>query len=254
MAHISLDVSKIKAITLDLDDTLWPIWPAIERAEKALAAWLLPQAPVAAAVFTSPERRLALRQQVLQSISTHAHDLSAIRRESIRLALHQAGEPTVLADPAFDVFFAERMRVEFYEDALPALRFLAERYPIVAVSNGNADVHQVGVGEFFTASVSAQVFGLGKPDPRIFHEAARLVNLAPEQVLHVGDDSALDVLGALGAGMQTVWVNRGAQAWPHGDPFQLPSHHPPHHQRPHATVADLYELCALLTTKARAAK
>ncbi|TAG35631.1 MAG: HAD family hydrolase, partial [Polaromonas sp.] len=26
----------VKAITLDLDDTLWPVWPAIERAEKAL--------------------------------------------------------------------------------------------------------------------------------------------------------------------------------------------------------------------------
>lgn len=33
--------------------------------------------------------------------------------------------------------------------------------------------------------------------------------LAPQQVLHVGDDAALDVLGALSAGMQAVWLNRG---------------------------------------------
>jgi hypothetical protein len=26
-----LDVSRIRAITLDLDDTLWPIWPTIAR-------------------------------------------------------------------------------------------------------------------------------------------------------------------------------------------------------------------------------
>ena len=35
-----LDPGKIKAISIDLDDTLWPIWPVIERAEKALHDWL----------------------------------------------------------------------------------------------------------------------------------------------------------------------------------------------------------------------
>ena len=35
-----LDIKTIKAVTLDLDDTLWPVWPAIERAEKALENWL----------------------------------------------------------------------------------------------------------------------------------------------------------------------------------------------------------------------
>ena len=31
-----LELSRIRAITLDLDDTLWPIWPTIERAERVL--------------------------------------------------------------------------------------------------------------------------------------------------------------------------------------------------------------------------
>ena len=35
-----LDRLKVKAITLDLDDTLWPIWPTIARAEAALQDWL----------------------------------------------------------------------------------------------------------------------------------------------------------------------------------------------------------------------
>ena len=46
-----LDTTRIQAITLDLDDTLWPIWPTIQRAEQALAAWLAERAPGAAAVF-----------------------------------------------------------------------------------------------------------------------------------------------------------------------------------------------------------
>ena len=35
-----LNISKIKAISLDLDDTLWPIGPVIVRAEAVLADWL----------------------------------------------------------------------------------------------------------------------------------------------------------------------------------------------------------------------
>ena len=67
----------------------------------------------------------ALRQQVERDRPDFQHDLSAMRRESIRLALAQAGEDTGLADEAFEVFFAERQRVELYPDALPALERLA---------------------------------------------------------------------------------------------------------------------------------
>jgi FMN phosphatase YigB (HAD superfamily) len=31
-----IDFLKIKAISFDLDDTLWPVWPTIGRAEEAL--------------------------------------------------------------------------------------------------------------------------------------------------------------------------------------------------------------------------
>lgn len=229
-----LDISKIRAITLDLDDTLWPIWPVMARAEKTLSAWLRQHAPLTADVFANAEQRLALRQEVQRSRPDIGHDLSTLRRETIRLALHRSEEDTALVEPAFAVFFAERMRVDLFEDARPALAFLARRFPLVAVSNGNADVHRVGIGEFFTAGFSAQDFGVGKPDPRIFHAAAQAADVAPFEVLHVGDDAALDVLGGLNAGMQTVWVNRGEQAWTHDT------------ARPHATVTDMAQLCALL--------
>ncbi len=228
-----LDTARIKAITLDLDDTLWPIWPTIERAELALAAWLAQRAPGAAALFADKEARLAVRAHVLQSRPELGHDLSAIRRESIRTALHRSQEDTGLAEPAFDVFFAERMRVDLYEDVLPALTILAARFPLVAVSNGNAHVARVGLGQFFAHSLSASDFGVAKPDARIFHAAADKVGVAPADVLHVGDDAALDVLGALAAGMQTVWVNRVEHTWSHAE-------------QPHHTVANLSELVALL--------
>lgn len=227
-----LDLNNIKAISLDLDDTLWPIWPTIERAEKALVHWLARHAPQTAVSFADPAVRQAVRTQATQDRPELAHNLSAIRREMIRLALQQSGEDQQLAAPAFDVFFAERHRVDLFDDALESLAFLSSRFPLVALSNGNADIARIGIDAYFKACISAQQLGVGKPDPRIFHAAASAANVAPAQVLHVGDDAALDVLGALGCGMQTVWLNRADAAWAHAG-------------APHATVRTLTELCAL---------
>lgn len=227
-----LDLSTIKAITLDLDDTLWPIWPAIERAEKALDDWLSQHAPMTAALFSNPAARHEIREHVTRSRPELKYNLSAIRREAIRVALYRSGEDPLLAEAAFNVFFEERNRVTLFEDAVLALEFLSGRYPLVAVSNGNADVERIGIGRYFRAAISAQQFGVGKPDPRIFHAAAGAVEVLPQEVLHVGDDATLDVLGALNCGMQTVWVNRSDQMWAH--PVV-----------PHETVTTLTELCDL---------
>lgn len=217
---------------MDLDDTLWPIWPTIDRAEKALHDWMTECAPMAAALFSSPSALREIRNQMATTRPDLKSDLSALRRESIRLALYRAGENPLLAEQAFEVFFAERQRVTLFDDAQPALEFLSARFPLVSVSNGNADLQRVGLGSYFRAAISAREFGVGKPDPRIFHAAAGALELQPEEILHVGDDATLDALGALNAGMQAAWVNRADHVWPH-------------EAEPQVTLASLTELCEL---------
>lgn len=228
-----LDTTRIRAVTLDLDDTLWPVWPAIARAEAALHGWLAGQAPGASALFADPARRLALRHRVMADQPDLLHNLSALRLASIRQALADCQENLALAEPAFEVFFEARHQVDLFDDASPALAALARRFPVVALSNGNADVQRIGLGAYFKASVSAQDFGVAKPDARIFQAAAQAAGVPAHAVLHVGDDAELDVLGGLAAGMQTVWVNREDKLWPHAD-------------LPHETVTSLSELLALL--------
>lgn len=227
-----LDISRIKAISLDLDDTLWPILPTIERAEKVLHDWMVKHAPMAAALFSSPSALREIRDHMAANRPDLKSDLSAVRRESIRLALYRAGENPLLAEQAFEAFFAERQRVTLFDDAEPALAYLAGRFPLVSISNGNADVGRVGLGAYFRATISAREFGVGKPDPRIFHAAAGAVDLTPDDILHVGDDATLDALGAINAGMQAAWVNRSDHLWPH-------------EQQPHLTLSNLTELCEL---------
>ncbi len=209
-----IDVTRIRAITLDLDDTLWPVWPTIERADQAMSAWLNTHAPTAAALAANRAAVAAARHTVVQSRPDLAHDLGAIRRECIRQLLHTAGEDPALAEPAFEVFYQERQRVTLFDDALPALEFLAARYPLVALSNGNADIAHVGLAHFFHAAVAAGELGVAKPDRRIFQAGASAAGVSPSQVLHIGDDAHLDAAGALGAGMQTAWLNRAGDAWP----------------------------------------
>lgn len=228
-----LITSHIKAISLDLDDTLWPVWPAIERAEAKLLQWLVDHAPATAARYPTTQALRGVREQVEAERPDLLHDLSALRLESLRLALRHAGDNPALAEPAFEAFFAARQQVDFYPDAMPALARLAARFPLVALSNGNADVHRVGIGHLFHAALSAQQFGVPKPDPRIFHAAASAAQVSPHEVLHVGDDALMDVLGAVDAGMQSVWVNRAGHTWSH--PTQ-----------PHMHVQELGALCLAL--------
>ena len=60
-----LNVSRIRAITLDLDDTLWPIWPTIERAEKVLHEWLVLNAPMTAERYPTPQALREIRNAIV---------------------------------------------------------------------------------------------------------------------------------------------------------------------------------------------
>ncbi|KAF1018444.1 MAG: 5-amino-6-(5-phospho-D-ribitylamino)uracil phosphatase YigB [Paracidovorax wautersii] len=208
-----LDLQKIQGISLDLDDTLWPVWPAIGRAEQVLLQWLQQHAPRTAAAYDSPQALRELRLAVERERPDLHHDLSGLRRESIRLALTRAGDDPALAEPAFTVFFDERQNVELFDDVHEVLGQLAAHLPIVALSNGNANVHRTGIGQYFRGAIHAREFGVGKPDRRIFEAAADALQVPVAAVLHIGDDPLLDVKGAHEAGMQTVWINRTGKAW-----------------------------------------
>jgi len=202
-----------RAITLDLDDTLWPIEPVIARAEAVLHDWLCEHAPRAAAQYPIDAMR-ALRDQVARDNPQWAHDYSMQRVMSLRHALAQSGHDPGHSERAYAVFFAARNAVELYPDVLDALARIAARVPIAALTNGNADLALTPLAGRFTFQLGAREHGAAKPDASIFHAACARLQLAPDEVLHVGDDPHLDVVGAQGAGLRGCWINRHGQCWP----------------------------------------
>lgn len=219
----------VEAICLDLDDTLWPVLPVIQRAEQAMHAWLETNYPD----IYSRYPRSTLRQrlaQILEQFPEKAHDMSFVRRHLLGEVTRQAGHPPDVAEQAYEVFFTERNRVELYQDVLPALEWLSARFPLVAVTNGNADLERVGLGRYFVANVQAREVGVAKPEREIFDVAAERAGVPHARVLHVGDDPHTDVHGAHQAGMQAAWVNRKGENWQPDSP------------PPRMIVSDLQEL------------
>ena len=203
----------VRAITLDLDDTLWPFAPIGERIERALHDWFLAHSPRTAERFPIAQMR-ALREQVFAQFPQHAHDLGLLRRLTIERALHESGDDPALASAAYAIFFRERNQVDFYPDAIDALQRIAARVPIAALTNGNADLAQVGIAPLFRFSLSAREYGAPKPDAGLFHAACERLQLPPDLVLHVGDHPHTDVSGAANAGLRSCWIDRGDHAWP----------------------------------------
>lgn len=197
----------IRAITFDLDDTLWPVAPVIAAAEQAVHEWFLANAPAVAERFDVAALR-ALREQTGREHPELAHDLSGLRRLSLEKACQRCGVDESLAEAAFSAFFAARNRVQPYPDVGRCLSSLAHRHPLAALTNGNACLHLTGFEHYFRFSISAIEAGAAKPDPRMFLHAARRLELAPAEILHVGDDPERDVSGALAAGFHSVLLDR----------------------------------------------
>lgn len=229
-------MNDIRTITLDLDDTLWAIRPVIARAEKALYAWLQEHYPRITERF-SPQELLHMRENIATENNGKSHDFTFLRRKVLGKVSAAAGYGEAPVDDAMELFSAYRNDVEVFPEVRPALRALGERYCVIAVTNGNANLDAIGIRDLFDGVVSASMAGAAKPAREIFDIAVKTGGAEKHETLHVGDHPEADVVGANNAGLKSVWVNRHGEDWPD------------HLQRPDGIVKDVEELLALLDTQ-----
>jgi len=204
-----------KALSFDLDDTLWPCDDVIGRAESALYDWLEAHFPAIPARYSLDDMR-RIRQETAGRDPALAVDLSRLRVETLRWHAREAGYSEGMAEAGLDVFLTERQRVNLYPEVLEVLERLRRTFPLIALTNGNACVRRVGLGAYFDVSLSAADVGAAKPDPAMFRAACSELSLRPGDLLHVGDDPLRDVHAARSLGARAVWLNRSAMEWPEG--------------------------------------
>ena len=207
------NLHRIRAITLDLDNTLWAIDPVIRRAEALLWEWLTDNYPRIPAQF-SAEGLLDVRESVMEEHWNKSHDFRFLRKKVLEKIAVDSGYTAELVEPAFAVFDRARNEVDLYPDVMPGLEELASDFVLVAVTNGNADLETIGIRHLFHDVVAAAEAGFSKPARPIFDQAIARSGVSPVEILHVGDHPETDVKGAQEAGLQTAWINRNDEAWP----------------------------------------
>lgn len=205
--------APIKAVLFDLDDTLWPLEAVITRAEAVLYDWLTQHAPGIPRQFSIAQLR-ALRDELQTSDPRYRFDLWSLRHATLTHACGLCGEDAALMEQAMAIFSEARNAVTPFDDVLPGLTRLSERYALGSVSNGFADLQTIGLAHHFRISLAAHQFGSAKPDPKIFLAACDALSVAPHETLYVGDDPLLDIQAAQNAGLHAVWMNRFARTLP----------------------------------------
>ena len=76
-------------------------------------------------------------------------------------------------------------------------------------------IDALGLTPLFDAIVMSGEVGVHKPDRRVFDRATQLLGVSNEDCVFVGDNPNADIVGALNAGMEAVWID----VWGDGDRF-----------------------------------
>lgn len=222
-------------ISFDLDDTLYDNKPVLLQAEQQLKLHLEQIEPQLAnwqlMDWWQVRRKLAKQQPEL------AQDASTLRLASIEQVLlslgHSKPQATQLAEQAMALFLHHRNQIQLAPAVVQLMQALAARYPLVAITNGNADPEQFGLKGIFS-SYHTPGNGLRmKPYPDLFQQAQQQHQRHSTDWLHIGDHTRTDVGGALAMGWQACWLNNR----PHRKPLL---------QLPHVEIRELGELEALL--------
>jgi putative hydrolase of the HAD superfamily len=138
-------------------------------------------------------------------------------RELVNLVLDQVA-PSLSEldrDNFFEVayeHFAEAGVWELYPEVVDTLEKLRPRFLLAVISNFDGRLRfilrHLGISEFFAHVFVSSEIGADKPDPEIFRRALKLIDLKPNEVVHVGDDSERDWKAAAEAGLRIFRLDR----------------------------------------------
>ena len=203
---------KIKVVSFDLDDTLWPCFPTIKRAERKMYQWLSENQPLITNQYSAEQLR-EKRKLLLTQQPEIAHDLSLLRIKSFEQLAEEFNLTDDWFETAFNIFYEARQQVTLFNDVKPVLDQLKKDFQLVSVTNGNADADKTGISHWFDYSLNSIQVGKSKSEPEIYQQVHTLTNIKPHEMVHIGDDPINDVVGAKSAGCFTVWLNRENKLW-----------------------------------------
>ena len=216
----------LRLLTFDMDDTLFPIAPVVDRANDALASTLRDQGVADCDRVMIQEEIRTVRTGLASPVT-----YSELRLRAIDSLLQRSScSETLPASEAFDTWLNERQSAAdemLFPGAVDALRAIRAEHPEVligAITNGRGDPRAIpSLQPWFDFALSGEdgdVFPERKPSPRIYElaleRASRLrapgapaqdVDALRAAWVHVGDCLLNDVDASKRAGATTVWID-----------------------------------------------
>lgn len=207
-------LGAIKAVSFDLDDTLYSNRPVMVAAEKAMSAFfkeLLAEYSEKAPQVYNKSYWWPFRTAAKRLDPSLRHDVTAIRKVTYQAGIENLGVPTaeaaILSQQAMEFFLAKRSDFKVPQESLDLLTNIRKHVPVIAISNGNVDTDAIGINEYFDYIYHAGNGLNKKPDTAMFDKASQDLGIEHQYILHVGDCGNADIVGALRAGMQTAWLS-----------------------------------------------
>jgi putative hydrolase of the HAD superfamily len=199
----------IKAMTFDLDDTLYDNRPIIRHVEQQMVTWLFTHHPVAQTKPISWWQDL--KRQIALDDPWLPNDVTKWRFTQIEQGLAQLGysaeQATQAARSAIEQLHLLRSDFVVPQQSHDVLARLADKIPLVAITNGNVDVEKIGLAKYFSLVLKAGPNGYAKPHSDMFSQAQRFLAIDAQEILHVGDHLISDVQGAVNSGFKACWFN-----------------------------------------------
>lgn len=208
----------IKAVFFDLYHTLVHYEPSQEELEAgALKSFGI---NVTAEALHRPI--LAANESIYQEMARRPlsqrskEETMALYAQYQRTVLNEAG---VAADDKLvlkllGMMQQAKMKLVLFDDVAPALDDLKKRGLILGLISNieramTETLKELGLSSKLDIVVTSQDAGFAKPRPEIFQYALRQAGRQPSDAMYIGDQYQVDVLGARGAGMKGILLDRG---------------------------------------------
>ena len=210
MVHLE----KIKHIFFDLDDTLWDFETNSEKVLQELF------------IETELDKKLnndfytflvAYKKRNIELWQLYHHH--KITKDELRLKRFY---DTFCEFNYNDLAFSDQFSNDYVsrspygtalkKGSLELLELLSKKYQLHIITNGFKEVQHIkidksGLQKYFSNVLISEELGFNKPDVKIFREAERCSNAAPNECLMIGDNFETDIKGAQKAGWQSIWYN-----------------------------------------------
>lgn len=220
---MSVPCSAITLVTFDVGGTLLTFRPDLPRAYAdvlAEAGCVASEERIAEALEV--EFRAAANRRAESVPPDHRVSVEAGSRRRhlfVTNVLRASGVPEEQMDhcaAAVHAALDSSRMYRAYDDAMPVLRALwARGLKLGAIANTWPSMPRIllelGFGEYLGFWVISEFVGVEKPHPAIFEKALETGSARPSHAIHIGDDYARDALGARGAGMEAVLLDRSGR-------------------------------------------